>query len=60
MGVGSFGFLAALTSVGVGVMVCGLSLAARHGWGLSAVWGSVLAFHVVQARSIHPIATTVA
>ena len=48
MGVGCFGFLAGLTAVGVGVMVGGLTVASKLGLGLSAVWASVLAFHLVQ------------
>lgn len=48
MGVGAFGPLALLTAVGVGVMVCGLTLSARLGLGVSSVWFSLLGFHLVQ------------
>jgi len=48
MGVGAFGYLAALTSVGVAVMVAGLTMSSRLGLGVSSVWFSLLAFHVVQ------------
>ena len=48
MGVGAFGYLAALTSVGVAVMVAGLTLSAKLGLGVSSVWFSLLGFHVVQ------------
>ena len=52
MGVGGFGFLAGLTSVGVAVMVAGLALSARLGLGVSSVWYSLLAFHVVQLMGV--------
>jgi hypothetical protein len=52
MGVGGFGFLAGLTSVGVTVMVAGLALSARLGLGVSSVWYSLLAFHVVQLMGV--------
>ena len=52
MGVGGFGFLAGLTSVGVAVMVAGLALSARLGLGVSSVWYSLLAFHVVQLTGV--------
>ena len=48
MGVGGFGFLAALTSLGVAVMVAGLTVSSRLGLGVSSVWFSLLAFHAVQ------------
>ena len=47
MGVGAFGFLAGLTSVGVAVMVVGLVASAKLGLGVSSVWFSLLACHVV-------------
>jgi ABC-type nickel/cobalt efflux system permease component RcnA len=48
LGVGAFGPLAALTSVGVAVMVAGLSISSRLGLGISSVWFSLLGFHLVQ------------
>jgi len=48
IGVGAFGFLAGLTAVGVSVMVIGLWLSSRLGLGVSSVWLSLLAFHLVQ------------
>lgn len=48
MGVGAFGPLALLTSIGVAVMVAGLTISAKLGLGVSSVWASLLAFHVVQ------------
>ena len=35
MGIGGFGYLAGLTSVGVGVMVVGLTLSAKLGLGVA-------------------------
>uniref|UniRef100_A0A7S0Q6X3 Protein DETOXIFICATION n=1 Tax=Coccolithus braarudii TaxID=221442 RepID=A0A7S0Q6X3_9EUKA len=48
MGVGAFGPLALLTAVGVGVMVAGLCISSHLGLGVSSVWFSLLAFHLVQ------------
>ena len=48
MGVGAFKELAALTSVGIGVMVAGLTLSSRLGLGVASVWWSLLGFHLVQ------------
>ena len=48
MGVGAFGPLAALTSVGVAVMCGGLALSSRLGLGVASVWFSLLGFHLVQ------------
>jgi len=48
MGVGAFGFLALLTSLGVSVMVGCLALANHLQLGVASVWASLLAFHVVQ------------
>ena len=65
MGVGGFGFLAGLTSVGVAVMVAGLTLNGHVGGGLTGIWASLLAFHVVQLSGViyhhlrlGPLATT--
>ena len=52
MGVGGFGFLAGLTSLGVAVMVGGLTISSRLGLGVSSVWYSLLAFHVVQLLGV--------
>jgi putative MATE family efflux protein len=52
MGVGGFGFLAGLTSLGVAVMVSGLTLSSRLGLGVSSVWYSLLAFHAVQLTGV--------
>ena len=52
MGLGAFGPLAALTSVGVGVMVAGLTLSSRLGLGVASVWWSLLGFHVVQVHGL--------
>jgi len=49
MGLGAFGYLAALTAAGVAVMVAGLTISAKLGLGVSAVWFSLLGFHLVQA-----------
>uniref|UniRef100_A0A7S4BZK7 Protein RFT1 homolog n=1 Tax=Chrysotila carterae TaxID=13221 RepID=A0A7S4BZK7_CHRCT len=49
MGVGGFGFLAGLTSVGVLAMVCGLML---PNCGLNGILLSLGAFHVVQAAGV--------
>ena len=46
---GCFGYLAAVTAVGVGVMLGGLALTTRFGFGVSGVWLSLTAFHVVQS-----------
>ena len=48
MGVGGFGFLAGLTSLGVAVNVIGLILSSRLGLGVASVWWSLLGFHLVQ------------
>ena len=48
MGLGAFGPLALLTSIGVSVMVAGLTLSAKLGLGVSSVWFSLLGFHIVQ------------
>lgn len=48
MGVGAFGALAAITSVGCGVMLAGLAISAKLGLGVSSVWFSFLAFHIIQ------------
>merc|ERR1711965_720685 len=55
MGIGAFGYLAALTAAGVSVMVLGLAISAKLGLGVSAVWFSLLGFHVVQAAVDHPV-----
>ena len=52
MGVGGFGFLAGITSVGVAVMVAGLTLNGRVGGGLVGIWSSLLAFHIVQLTGV--------
>jgi putative MATE family efflux protein len=49
MGVGAFGYLAGITAVGVGVMVLGLALSSHLGLGVSSVWLSLTAFHIVQS-----------
>ena len=38
-----------MTAVGVGVMLGGLALTTRFGFGVSGVWLSLTAFHVVQS-----------
>lgn len=48
MGVGAFGYLAALTSVGVSVMVAGIMLSVRMNGGVASVWFALLGFHLVQ------------
>ena len=48
MGVGAFGPLALLTSLGVGVMVAGLLFASKLRLGVASVWLALLAFHVIQ------------
>jgi len=52
MGVGGFGFLAGITCAGVATMVGCLALSAKLNLGLVAVWGSLLAFHVVQLSGV--------
>jgi len=49
MGVGGFGFLAGITSLGVAVMFTGLKISSHFGLGVSSVWWSLCAFHVVQS-----------
>ena len=48
MGVGGFGYLAGLTSVGVAAMVIGLSISARLNLGVASIWWSLFAFHIIQ------------
>ena len=51
MGLGAFGPLALLTSIGVSVMVAGLTLSAKLGLGVSSVWFSLLALHCTGCGS---------
>ena len=52
MGLGHFGFLAALTSAGIAVMCAGLLASARLGLGVASVWWSLLGFHFVQLSGL--------
>lgn len=48
MGVGAFDYLAAVTAIGVALMLIALQLSSRLGGGINAIWVSVALFHVFQ------------
>ncbi|KAL1524557.1 hypothetical protein AB1Y20_019448 [Prymnesium parvum] len=52
MGVGGFGFLSAATASGVAVMVGCLKLSSWYGGGITGIWLSLGAFHVLQFGAV--------